>query len=125
MKTDLIEIFQTIRAQIQPYVVEGFKSKANSDSAFHLCTEEQAVLSAPDKNEVYFFGLQIKEDHVGFYFNPIYTTQEMKFLFNPDLLNLLKEDNCFHIIQLDDLLLEQISNALETGFKYYKQKGWV
>lgn len=125
MKTDLIEIFQTVRAQIQPYTVEGFKNKEDSDSAYHLCTEEQIVLSELDKNEVYFFGSEIKENHVGFYFNPIYTTQELNFIFDTDLLNLLKQDNCFHIKELDDVLLEQISNALKEGFKYYKQKGWV
>lgn len=31
IKTDLIEIFQTIRAQMQPYTVEGFKNKINTD----------------------------------------------------------------------------------------------
>ena len=125
MKTDPIEIFQSIRAQIQPYTVEGFKNKEDSDSAYHLCTEEQIALSELNKNEIYFFGTEVKEGYVGFYFNPIFTTQEMNFLFHPDLLNLLKQDNGYHITELDDLLLEQISNALKAGFKYYKQKGWV
>ena len=47
MKTDLIEIFQTIRAQMQPYAVEGFKSKTNTDSEYHLCTEKS-------NNDIYF-----------------------------------------------------------------------
>ena len=125
MKTDHIEIFQTIRAQIQPYTVEGFKNKEDSDSAYHLCTEEQIALSELNKSEIYFFGTEVKDGYVGFYFNPIYTTQEMHLLFDADLLSLLKQDNGYHITELDDLLLEQISNALKAGFKYYKKKGWA
>ena len=125
IKTDLIEIFQTIRAQMQPYTVEGFKNKINTDSAYHLCTEQQVVLNELVKNKVYFFGLEVKENYVGLYFRPVYTAKEMDIVFSPDLVKQLKENDCFHITKLDDLLLEQISNALMLGFKFYKQKGWV
>lgn len=125
IKTDLIEIFQTIRAQMQPYTVEGFKNKINTDSAYHLCTEQQVVINELVKNKVYFFGLEVKENYVGLYFRPVYTAKEMDILFSPDLVKQLKENDCFHITKLDDLLLEQISNALMLGFKFYKQKGWV
>lgn len=125
MKTDFIEIFQTIRAEMQPYTVEGFKNTTDSDSAYHLATEEHVVQPEQNKDEVYFFGLEINADHVALCFNPIYTTQEINSLFGADLLNLIVENNCFRIEKLDDLLLEQISNALAASFKYYKQKGWV
>lgn len=125
IKTDLIEIFQTIRAQMQPYTVEGFKNKINTDSAYHLCTEQQVVINELVKNKVYFFGLEVKENYVGLYFRPVYTAKEMDIVFSPDLVKQLKENDCFHITKLDDLLLEQISNALMLGFKLYKQKGWV
>lgn len=125
MKTDLIEIFQTIRAQMQPYAVEGFKNKTNTDSAYHLCTEQQVVITELIKNQVYFFGLEVKEDYVGLYFRPVYTAKEMDVVFSPDLVKQLKENDCFHITKLDDLLLEQISNALKGGFIFYKQKGWI
>ena len=77
------------------------------------------------KNKVYFFGLEVKENYVGLYFRPVYTAKEMDIVFSPDLVKQLKENDCFHITKLDDLLLEQISNALMLGFKFYKQKGWV
>lgn len=125
MKTNLIEIFQTIRAQMQPYTVEGFKNKINTDSAYHLCTEQQVVINELVKNQVYFFGLEVKGDYVGLYFRPVYTVKKMSIIFSPDLIKQLKENDCFHITKLDDLLLEQISNALKLGFKFYKQKGWV
>ena len=125
IKTDLIEIFQTIRAQMQPYTVEGFKNKINTDSAYHLCTEQQVVINELVKNKVYFFGLEVKENYVGLYFRPVYTAKEMDIVFSPDLVKQLKENDCFHITKLDDLLLEQISNALMLGFKLYKKKGWV
>lgn len=125
MKTDLIEIFQTVRAQMQPYAVEGFKSKTNTDSAYHLCTDAQVDITELIKNQVYFFGLEVKEGYVGLYFRPVYTAKEMNVIFSPNLVMQLKENDCFHITRLDDLLLEQISNALKSGFKFYKQKGWI
>lgn len=125
MKTNLIEIFQTIRAIMQPYAVDGFKNTIDTDSAFHLYTENQMDEEELNKNEIYFFGLEIKADFVGLYYRTIYSQDEMKILFSDDLIATLKESGCFHITKLDDLLLEQVSNALKIGFKVYKQKGWV
>lgn len=125
MKTDLVEIFQTIRAQIQPYAVEGFKNKTSTDTAYHLCADPQISLPELDKSEVYFFGVEVKENYVGLYFNPIYTANEMELIFSSDLVEQLEEKNCFHIIKLDELLLQHIINALKSSFKFYKQKGWL
>ncbi len=55
MKTDLIEIFQTIRAQIQPYAVEGFKNKTNSETAYHLYTDQLVCNSDLNPKEIFFF----------------------------------------------------------------------
>ena len=125
MKTDLIEIFQTIRAQMQPYAVDGFTCRTDTESAYHLYTEQQIDTPEIKINGRYFFGLELKDNDVGLYFNPIYTDDEINLIFSPELLKQLTGDDCFKLTQLDDLLLEQISNALSLGFKLYKQKGWV
>lgn len=125
MKTDLVEIFQTIRAQLQPYAVEGFKNKINSETEYNLCTENQSALADYKLSEIYFFGIKIKADYVVLFFTPIFNKKEIELIFNPNLLKLLKENNNFHITQLDDLLLEQVSSALKASFLLYKNKGWV
>ena len=124
MKTNLIEIFQTIRAQMQPYAVEGFKVKTDSDLAYHLSTDQQHNKQHIENTEIYFFGVEVKSDYVGFYYNPIFTAKEIDLIFFPDLTSILKENDCFQITQLDNELLKSISNALKLGAKMYKQKEW-
>ena len=56
---------------------------------------------------------------------PVYSDPEMKALFQPELLKLLKGKSCFHIKSLDNQLRDQIRAALEDGFKLYQTRGWV
>ncbi|WP_316788151.1 hypothetical protein [Pedobacter frigoris] len=125
MKTDFVEIFQTIRAVMQPYTVQGFTNRINSETDYDLWSEKQVLIEGKKRNEVYFAAVMIKKGHVGFYYMPVYVESEMKEIFDPELLKLLKGKSCFHISKLDDVLLMHIENALAAGFKLYKEKGWV
>lgn len=125
MKTDLVEIFQTIRAEMQPYASSGFDARVNSDSAYDLWSEKEVTIENRKRKEVYFAGIVIRKDYVGFYYMPVYTEPDIKSIFHPSLLKLLKGKSCFHVKKLDDILLQQISDALAAGFKLYKQNGWV
>ncbi|MFA6276569.1 MAG: hypothetical protein WC622_07455 [Pedobacter sp.] len=125
MKTDFVEIFQTIRASLQPYAVNGFTARINSDTAYELWSEKDVEIEGKKREEVYFAGVEILKDYVAFYFMPEYAEEEMKVISHSNLLELLKEKSCFHIKELDDILLEQITDILAKGFTIYKQKGWV
>lgn len=125
MKTDLIEIFQTIRAVLQPYASLGFNNRVNSETAYDLWSDRSIIIEGIEKNELQFASVVIHEDYVGFYFMPVYAVPEMREVFDPAMLKLLKGETCFHIKQLDDLLLDHIENALAEGYRLYKAKGWV
>lgn len=125
MKTDLVEIFQTIRAEMQPYATEGFDARVNKDTIYELWSEKEVEIDGRKKNGVYFAGLTIRKGYVGFYYMPVYAETEIKAIFHPSLLKLLKGKACFHIKQLDDQLVGQITDALAIGFKLYKQNEWV
>ncbi|RZK44097.1 MAG: DUF1801 domain-containing protein [Pedobacter sp.] len=125
MKTDLVEIFQSIRAEMQPYATMGFENRENSDTAYDLWSEKQVIVEGKKRNELYFTGLVIRKGYVAFYYMPVYTEPDMKNVFHPALLKLLKGKSCFHIKKLDDTLLEQISQALAAGYRLYKQNEWV
>jgi hypothetical protein len=56
---------------------------------------------------------------------PVYAEPEMKTVFDPKFLKLLKGKSCFHIKKLDEELLSMIESALAEGYKLYKEKGWV
>jgi hypothetical protein len=125
MKTDFVEIFQTIRASLQPFATVGFSNRTNSETSFDLWSDRNVVIDGKKRNEVFFASVIIQKAHVGFYYMPVYTEPEMKKIFNPELLKLLKGKSCFHIKKLDDTLMLQIEDALAAGFKLYKEKGWV
>jgi len=125
MKTDLVEIFQTIRAEMQPYATEGFDARVNTDTVYDLWSEKTVEVEGRKKNGVYFAGVTIRKNYVGFYYMPVYAEADIKTVFHPTLLKLLKGKACFHIKQLDGELVQQIANALTIGFKLYKQNEWV
>ena len=125
MKTDLIEIFQTIRAAMQPYETLGFNSRINSDTEYDLWSDKNVVLLGKQRNEIYFAGLKIMKSSVTLHFMLIYTNPEVKELLHPDLLKLLKGKSCFHFKKLDEVLMGHVAQALDIGYKTYKQNEWV
>lgn len=125
MKTDLVEIFQTIRASMQPYATQGFTTRKNTDELYELWSDKDIEIAGRKRSEVFFASVSIMNGYVGFYFMPIYVQPELKALIAPALLKILKGKSCFHVKKLDDELLEHIVNALAAGFTLYKQNGWV
>ena len=67
----------------------------------------------------------IQKSYVGFSYMPVYTSPEMKKIFPPELLALLKDKSCFHMGALDARLVAQIKSALASGFRQYMKNGWV
>jgi len=125
MKTDFVEIFQTIRASLQPYATLGFSNRTNSETLYDLWSDKNVEIEGRQRNEVFFASVQINKGHVGFYFMPVYAEPDMKQVFDENLLQLLKGKSCFHIKELDEQLLNQIEESLAEGYRLYKEKGWV
>ena len=50
---------------------------------------------------------------------------DLKPVFAPELLKLLKGKSCFHIKKLTPELLDQIKSALQVGYEAYQVRGWV
>lgn len=124
MKTDLVEIFQTIRANLQPYTANGFTATINSDTEYELWADQRIDTDGGKKDIICFSSVKIAEDHVKVCVIPLTEEPELQKLVNPDLLNILVE-NCFQIKELDDKLTEKISNSFAVAFTSYKQKGWI
>ena len=92
---------------------------------YHLWSEKDVVVAGRPRKEVFFAGLIVQKGYVGFYFMPVYAEPERKDLFAPELLSLLEGKSCFHVKRLDDELLGQIREALETGRELYRERGWI
>ncbi len=125
MKTDVVEIFQTIRAAMQPYTASGFVAKNNTNTTFDLWCDPTINAPQANKTQNHFAGITIANNGVNFNFTPLITEPEITKALNPDLVSLLKTQSCFVVNVLDNNRLDQIVFALKIGFKIYKQNGWV
>jgi len=110
IKTDLIEIFQTIRATLQPYATLGFNNRVNSEEEYDLWADKNVKIKGVERTEVFFVSLKIEDRMVS--------------------LNILPDDLSEHespllIKELDDVALNQIEGRIAAGYKIFKENEWV
>lgn len=111
MKTDLVEIFQTIRASLQPYAALGFSNRLNTDETYDLWSDKNIEIDLEKRAETFFASVSIHEDHV-----LLSTGFDYK---------LLETQSAIEIKQLDDVLLKQIEETFAAGYKMFKEREWV
>lgn len=124
---DLDEIFDHLEATLArhapPLVVRRDTPRGKRN--LHLWSEKDVEIDGRKRAEVFFAGAIVQKGYVGFYYMPVYTDAERADLFDPELLPLLKGKSCFHVQVLDEKRLEQIEDALATGFRLYLERGWI
>ncbi len=121
---DLQQIFKQVRNLISRYSPPLVAKKDQADY-YDLWSVQDVVIAGRKKKEVFFAGAIIQKGYVGFYFMPVYVDEEMKKVFSPELLALLKGKSCFHIRRNDATIMSQIKKVLKTGFEIYQKNGWV
>lgn len=109
-KTDLIEIFQTIRATLQPYATLGFSNRVNSEQEYDLWADKKVLINGEERTELFFVRLKITDRVVS--------------------LDILPEEVNAHespllIKELDDVSLNQIEGRIAAGYKIFKENEWV
>lgn len=121
---DLQAVFEALKPLLQAYA-PPLTPRVDAPTRYELWSVKPLVIEGRKRKEVFFASLIIQKSYVGFYFMPVYVETELKTVFQPELLRLLKGKSCFHIKKLDSALLGQIEAALKMGFELYQQRGWV
>ena len=121
---ELVLIFNRLKRLLKKYE-DPLKPKFDLDSKYDLWSFKDIEIAGRKRKEVYFAGIIIQSNYVGFYYMPIYTDASLKDVFKPELLSLLKGKSCFHIKKLDERLEGQIEEALHKGYALYKRRGWI
>jgi len=121
---NLSEVFNTLKSKMKEYQ-PPLVAKMDDDAHYDLWSEKDVVIEGRKRKEVYFAGLIIQKGYVGFYYMPVYAEPELKKVFEPELLSLLKGKSCFHIKKLDEGLVGQVESALKRGYQRYQENGWV
>jgi hypothetical protein len=117
-------IVDEITAMLGKYV-PPLELRTDAKGGYHAWSNKPVVIDGRRKREVYFAGVIPQKAYVGFYYMPVYTNPERKAMFEPEMLALLKGKSCFHLRSLEPSLRKQIRAALQSGFRLYKQRGWV
>lgn len=120
----LVKIFKCLKALLKVYE-DPLVPKFDLDGKYDLWSIKDLVIAGRKRKEVYFAGLIIQSNYVGFYYMPVYTDTNLKEVFGPALLKLLKGKSCFHVKTLDAKLEKQIVIALKKGYQLYKKRGWI
>lgn len=124
MNTDLVKTFKKLKKILRKYE-DPLVPKYDSDNKYDLWSKKNLTIAKRKRKEVYFAGVVIQSDYVGFYYMPVYIKTDFKKVFQPELLKLLKGKSCFHIKKLDSNLEKQIRDALKRGYDLYKERGWI
>ncbi len=124
MSKDLDVIFERLKAALKAYET-GLTVKFDQESRYELYSTKDIIIEGRKKKEIFFAGLILQKSYVGFYYMPVYVSEDLKKVFKPELLRQLKGKSCFHIKALDEGLEEQIKEALAAGFELYKERGWL
>lgn len=124
MKTDLIEIFQTIRAELQPYTTLGFNARINSETEYDLWKEPGFVDDKPTPEQM-FASLSIKSSFVSFKFAPVGLEGGGKSFIHPSLEDSRVSKTEFHFTAIDEILVANLAESISAAYTAFKQKGWT
>lgn len=121
---DLTAIFHSLKALLSAYA-PPLTPKRDEPGYYDLWSAKDLAIEGRKRKEVYFAAAIIQKGYVGFYFMPVYAETELKAVFAPELLKLLKGKSCFHVKKLTPELLGHVEAALKVGYALYQQRGWV
>jgi len=120
MKTDPVEIFQTIRAGVQPYATRGYTVHKNTDTGYDLYSEKNIVIGVEKITERFFTGIYIDGNEVLVKIN----TTEFE-LPNQNLFDFGEDKAGLKINKLDDKKLKEVKTLVEIIHTHFKEKEWI
>lgn len=121
---DLNEIFEGIKKELEkfsPPLVE--RKGGGKKKQFHLWSEKEIEIAGRKRKGVYFAGMIIQKNYVGFYYMPVYTDREAEKFFPEELYELKKGKSCFYIKEMG--FEKHIRKVLRDGFELYKKRVWI
>ncbi|WP_316808792.1 hypothetical protein [Pedobacter agri] len=120
MKTDLVEIFQTIRAGLQPYATRGYTVHENSETGYDLYSEKNIEAEGGKTTERFFAGIYINGSvvEVKVNTNEFSTSNQSLASFGEDVAGL-------KLTELDDVKLKEVETLIEIIHVHFKEKEWI
>lgn len=125
MVSDLQTLFRELKRIVQPYERGSLRSKRDEDGYYDLWSNHTVIIADRPRKEVFFASIITQKNHVGFYFMPVYSDEDILQFYPKELLACKKGASCFHIRRWDEVLFKQIEEALQKGYELYVSRGWI
>lgn len=113
MNTDVVEIFQTLRACLQPYTNRGYATHKNSETEYDLWSEKNSLDGDEKVTERFFASLEIHQNVV------IVKTSAKHVDASLEDASTLKVEN------LTDEKRKEVENLIAISHNYFKEKEWI
>jgi hypothetical protein len=120
----LVPIFDAIVKMMKPYEKAHVRLKGGKGGQVAVVSEKKYVVEGRERDELWFAASLVQKGYVGFYMMAAYDKKVQEQL-HPDLLRCLKGKTCFHIKKFDKEVSAQIAAALKTGYRHFKDLGWM
>lgn len=121
---DLKQIFNAYLPVLKEFE-KGFGIKGDQIKSYNLYGTKNFIFNGKKMNEMFFAGLTIQKNFVGFYFMPIYCYPEKFSDLSPDLKKALKGKSCFHLKKIDPELMKSMKSILNKGHRIYIENAWT
>ncbi|MEX6686483.1 hypothetical protein QTN47_03205 [Danxiaibacter flavus] len=122
---ELVPVFNKLVELLSPYEKGSIIKVGGKEGQISLISKKEIEVAGRKRPEQYFASALVQKGYVGFYFMPVYSDTDIKEVFKPELLKLLKGKSCFHIKKADEEIYKQIKDALKMGYKIYKDRKWI
>ncbi len=120
MKTDLVEIFQTIRASLQPYASRGYTTHHNTDKSYDLYSEKNVVVEHKKSTERFFAGVYIEGAEVLLKVNAANLDREAL-----RLIQFEHGEAGLVLTALDAQKMKEIEALIAFSHAHFKEKEWI
>ena len=131
LETIFFELKEILEKYAPPFSVKIPSEALKKKKSFELTSYKKVVIAGRPKKEVYFAGIIIQKNYVGFYYMLAYAEPgvedpwNVKDQLSSEFLSLLKGKSCFYIKSADKAILKEVKKALDIGIKKYREWGWV
>ncbi len=119
------ELKKILETYSPPFSVKTPSEALRNKQSFELTSCKKVVIAGRPKDEVYFAGIIIQKNYVGFYSMLAYAEPEVRSQLSPEFMALLKGKSCFYIKNADRPILNQVKKLLDIGLEEYRAKGWI
>lgn len=120
MKTDLVEIFQTIRADLQPYASRGYTVHENSETGYDLYSEKNIDIAGEKVTERFFVGVYINGENVELKVNAANFESE-----NQNLSDFGNNKSGLKLSELSHEQHKDVGNLVEIIHTNFKENEWI